>query len=37
MKMTAGSFQKLSAASALKKPGFAINPRGLASVKPGSK
>jgi hypothetical protein len=36
MKMTAGSFQKLSAASALKPPALSINPRALGSVKPGS-
>lgn len=37
MKMTAGSFQKLSAASALKRPSFPVNRRGLAIVKPSSK
>lgn len=36
MKMTAGSFQKLSTASALKPPVLTINPRALGSVKPGS-
>jgi hypothetical protein len=36
MKMTAGSFQKLSAASALKSPAFPVNQRALGSVKPGS-
>lgn len=36
MKMTAGSFQKLSSASALKSPSFPVNKRALASVKPGS-
>jgi hypothetical protein len=34
MKMTAGSFQKLSSASALKKPGYSVNQRSLSSVKP---
>jgi hypothetical protein len=37
MKMTAGSFQKLSAASALKRPGFPVNRRGLSIVKPSNK
>jgi hypothetical protein len=36
MKMTAGSFQKLSSASALKSPGLPVNQRALGSVKPGS-
>lgn len=36
MKMTAGSYQKLSSASSLKKPGFPVNQRSLGSVKPGS-
>lgn len=36
MKMTAGSFQKLSASSALKSPSLSINSRALGSVKPGS-
>ena len=36
MKMTAGSFQKLSSASALKSPSFPVNKRALGSVKPGS-
>lgn len=36
MKMTAGAFQKLSTASALKPPVLSINPRALGSVKPGS-
>lgn len=35
MKMTAGSFQKLSSASALKPPELSINPRALGSVLPG--
>lgn len=34
MKMTAGSFQKLSSASALKKPGHTVNQRALSSVRP---
>jgi hypothetical protein len=36
MKMTAGSFQKLSSASALKPPTLPVNQRALGSVKPGS-
>jgi hypothetical protein len=36
MKMTAGSFQKLSSSSALKSPVFPVNKRALGSVKPGS-
>ena len=36
MKMTAGSFQKLSNASALKSPVLPVNTRALGSVKPGS-
>ena len=36
MKMTAGSFQKLSASSAAKPPVFSVNKRALGSVKPGS-
>lgn len=38
MKMTAGSFQKLSSASALKSPGLSanLNARATASVKPSS-
>ena len=36
MKMTAGSFQKLSNSSALKSPVFPVNKRALGSVKPGS-
>ena len=36
MKMTAGSYQKLSNASALVSPVFPVNKRALGSVKPGS-
>ncbi len=36
MKMTAGHFQKLSSASALKSPSYPLNERALGSVKPGS-
>jgi hypothetical protein len=36
MKMTAGSYQKLSNASALKSPILSVNERALGSVKPGS-
>jgi hypothetical protein len=36
MKMTAGSFQKLSSASALVSPVLPVNQRALGSVKPGS-
>jgi hypothetical protein len=36
MKMTAGSFQKLSSSSSLKSPVFPVNQRALGSVKPGS-
>lgn len=36
MKMTAGSYQKLSNASALVSPVFSVNKRALGSVKPGS-
>lgn len=36
MKMTAGSYQKLSNASALKSPVLPMNKRALGSVKPGS-
>jgi hypothetical protein len=36
MKMTAGSFQRLSSASALKPPVLSVNERALGSVKPGS-
>lgn len=36
MKMTAGSFQKLSNSSALKSPVFPVDERALGSVKPGS-
>jgi hypothetical protein len=36
MKMTAGSYQKLSNASALVSPIFPVNKRALGSVKPGS-
>lgn len=36
MKMTAGSFQKLSSASALRNPVLPVNTRALGSIKPGS-
>jgi hypothetical protein len=36
MKMTAGSFQKLSSASVLKPPVLSVNSRALRSVKPSS-
>ena len=36
MKMTAGSFQKLSSSSALKPPVLSVNKRALASVQQGS-
>lgn len=36
MKMTAGSFQKMSSASVLKSPVLSVNVRSLGSVKPGS-
>jgi len=36
MKMTAGTFQKLSSASSLRSPGLPVNNRALRSIKPGS-